>query len=42
MEQNEKKSLGYRIGELFALTIAGCVATVIIASTIKLITLMLF
>lgn len=35
MEQKEKKTLGYRMGELFAAVLAVCVSLIAIAATIK-------
>lgn len=38
----EKKSLGYRIGELFSSLIMACVSALLIAITLKLISMILF
>lgn len=38
----EKKPLAYRIGELFASLVAACIASLLIALTIKLISMILF
>lgn len=38
----EKKSLGYRMGEIFATVLTACASALLIAAVIKLIMLLLF
>ena len=42
IQTKEKKPLAYRVGELFASLMAGCVSLLLIALTIKLVSMILF
>jgi len=42
MENKERKSLGYRVGEIIGVILGGCVITIVVALTIKLVGWLLF